>query len=88
MDLPPRKCFSCGELMVKMEHSVTVECRACQVSENGKGEGSYPPPAGYDWDGVLVKFVDHGALDYPTPDSGGLPRGKVKHGQVAEKASR
>jgi hypothetical protein len=74
--LYPRECFACGDMMIPEPDSTKLVCSLCDVSENGaiNGRWNTSMPQVIPFGDEMIRFVDHGKLDYPTPDSAGYER--------------
>lgn len=66
----PRECFACGTEMTLMKDcSFTLECKECDIQENGTLRGRFHMPMyDYEWDGETVTFIDHSKVYMPSPD--------------------
>jgi hypothetical protein len=66
----PRNCFACGyEMTLAEDCSFTLECKECEILENGTLNGRFHlPQQEYVWDGETVVFIDHSKVNLPSPD--------------------
>ena len=58
-------------MTLRREDSTLLECRRCEVTEDGTVAGRFTyDPLPYAWGGELITFIDHGEVDMPSPALG------------------